>query len=367
MALLGALAAGIVLLGAPGCALVDLVPLPPDVVYPRIQPAEDAGELAPVEFDWPFEGSMVRMSVPLDATVYEGAKRSPKTVLAFREITEAEWVPEYYRAFIDEPRQEPLYEALLGNFRSLRSSLGLDDDRYAELIVSWVQTLEYRTAPVDLEPKFPVETVGDRDGDCDDKTLLAAALLAREGYDVAVLLFAPEQHVALGIRTNGSTYGRSGYGFVESTMPTLFGWVPDTLDGGLVLESEPVVVPIGEGARTYEAGNQTDALRASFDAALERAEELNALIITRDAELERRLRELDDLKASMDRRSANRDIPGYNALVPRYNALSAEYNQLVAERNSLVSELDGHARNTERIANGQTDRFGLAREFGIER
>ncbi len=364
----GASLAVVLLAGAAGCDIVGLVELPPSVVYPSIEPVADTSPVPNATFSWAFEGRTVSMEVPIDGAVLEGARRAPRTVLAFREITQTEWIPDYYRAFIEEPHQEPLYEALLANFRSLRETLGLNDDRYAELIVSFVQTLPYRTDPVDLEPKFPIQTIGDGDGDCDDKTLLAAALLAREGYDVAILLFTPEEHVALGMRSNGSTYGGSGYALVESTSPLLFGWVPDSLEGpsgDIVLTSEPMVVRIGDGDRAYGSGRQTDAIRTHLESAIARAEELSARIDRLDAALQSQKAEIDSLRSQMDRLSSANDVSGFNALVPRHNALTEEYNAAVAERNAVLDELNAAAKITERIADGQTDRAGLVRELRI--
>ncbi len=354
------------LLLLPGCALDGLVKLPTDVVYPSIEPVADAESMAPVELTWTFEGSAASLSVAVDAAVYRGAKSAQKSALFFKEIDELEWIPEYYRAFVDESHQEPMYESMLFGLRRLRDSLGLDDDRYAELIVTAVQSLEYRTDPVYLEPKFPVETVGDADGDCDDKTLLAAALLSREGYDVAILLFTPEQHVSLGIRTDGSTYGGSGYALVETTTPTLFGWVPDTLNGGdVILESEPMVIRIGEGTRSYGAGRQTDAIREAYDRAVEDVERMGPRIADSQAELDRRVTEVEALRAELDRLAAAGDVTAYNVGVPRYNQLISEYNSAVAVHNELVAEQTRAVETANRIIDEQSDRLGLARWLGV--
>lgn len=74
-------------------------------------------------------------------------------------------------------------------------------DEVANLI-AFVQGLEYQP---DLSPngeliewpKYPLETLWDGGGDCEDSAILAASLLLRLGYDVA-LLFLPS-HTALGI------------------------------------------------------------------------------------------------------------------------------------------------------------------------
>ena len=76
----------------------------------------------------------------------------------------------------------------------------LDDDEYLELMAVAVQSLPYDTDGTLTAPKFPIETYVDGRGDCDDKSLLLAALLAREGYSVALFYFKPEAHMALGVK-----------------------------------------------------------------------------------------------------------------------------------------------------------------------
>lgn len=357
----------LVLCSLAGCGVDALVTLPPDVVYPSIDPVTDAPPMAPAVISWRFEGDEMSISVPVDATVYQGAKNAQKSALFFAEVDELEWIPAYYRAFVDEPHQEPLYDATLASMRSLRDDLGLDDDRYVELIVSAVQSLTYRTDPEYLEPKFPIETVGDGDGDCDDKTLLVTALLAREGYDVAMLLFSAEQHVTLGIRSNGGSYKNSGYMIVEMTTPTLFGWVPESLnDGDVVLRSEPMVIKIGEGTRTYTAGRQADGIHAAYDTATGEAEALDDRIAQGRRELERVAAEITQSQTDMERLAATGDIAGYNARVPHHNELVEQYAHAVDAYNALVDDQKVAVETAQRIFSNQTDRYGLARWLGVE-
>jgi hypothetical protein len=344
-----------------GCALLPTVELPPDVVYPTIEPVADAALLPATELSWSFETTDLRLSVQLDAAVHEGADRAEKSVLLFRDLEREQWIPDYYRAFIDEPHQEPLYDSLLFELRAHRDSLGLDGDRYAELIVSMVQALMYRTDPVNLQPKFPIETVHDLDGDCDDKTLLAAALLAREGYDVAMLLFSEEEHMALGIRTNGSTYGKSGYGFIELTIPSLIGWVPEESASNVELISEPMVVRIGDGTIAFGAGDETDALRRAYEDAVARSDELVARIEASQAALDDLAARVKAERTELERLSAAGEIAEYNARVPGYNELVVDYNDAVAAHNELVAEQNEAADQAGRIIDGQSDRYGLGR------
>ncbi len=62
----------------------------------------------------------------------------------------------------------------------------------------------------------------DGGGDCEDTSILVAALLNRLGYDTGLLLLPDEQHVAVGVSltgVSGSCYLKDGvkYYYVETT------------------------------------------------------------------------------------------------------------------------------------------------------
>jgi predicted transglutaminase-like cysteine proteinase len=93
-------------------------------------------------------------------------------------------------------------------------------------VVAFVQTIQYveDTDPV-LQtfteyPKYPVETLGDGNGDCEDTAILAAALLREMGYDVIVVL--PPGHAAVALacdNCNGYYFPLNGtrYYYLETT------------------------------------------------------------------------------------------------------------------------------------------------------
>ncbi len=103
-------------------------------------------------------------------------------------------------------------------------------------------------------PKYPIETLWDGRGDCEDHAILAAAILKRLGYDVA-LLFLPG-HAALGVAGADGLPGRYvrvgnlDYYFCETAGE---GWrmgeLPPDLGSAsiqtLPIASEAVVDPLG--------------------------------------------------------------------------------------------------------------------------
>jgi len=60
------------------------------------------------------------------------------------------------------------------------------------------------TTPWNEYPRYPIETLFDRGGDCEDTSILVAALLDRMGYDVALLFLYHENHCAVGVSIEGS-------------------------------------------------------------------------------------------------------------------------------------------------------------------
>ena len=64
-------------------------------------------------------------------------------------------------------------------------------------------------------PSLLVENVGD----CDDKAILLAGLLARENYSVVLFKFGPEKHMAIGVKSDAFPYKSTGFTYVEAMTP----------------------------------------------------------------------------------------------------------------------------------------------------
>ncbi|MDI6900310.1 MAG: hypothetical protein QMC79_01275 [Anaerosomatales bacterium] len=332
--------------------------LPQGVVYPSIEPDPSVTEPLMVEHSFTFEGVGRSVTLAVDGALYAGARDAEKSVIRFGNARETDWIEDYYPAFVNEPHQDPFFEDLLGQLRAIRDREGLDPDRYAELLTVFVQSIPYATDPVDLSPKFPVETFVDRAGDCDDKTLLLAGLLSREGYDVAVLLFEPEQHVALGLRSDAATYRSTGYAYVETTTEGLVGMVPDDLAGGVVLTSEPRVFGVDGGTTSYGAGDEVTAILAALEESSEEAQALRPEVDAADRALATMSAEVDRLSQALDEASARGDVATYNALVDEYNDAAAAYNTATSERNALADRYNAAIAIVNGILERLDDRRG---------
>src|SRR5512139_3646635 len=90
-----ALCAAVACIGISGCSLVLEAP---GVIEPSIVPvtAERGSRMVAREFA--FEDGRVRLSVPVDRSVYAGATNSEKSAIFVGKADPGDWVPDYYRA-----------------------------------------------------------------------------------------------------------------------------------------------------------------------------------------------------------------------------------------------------------------------------
>jgi len=88
-------------------------------------------------------------------------------------------------------------------------------------VVAFVQSIAYEPEATDYW-KYPIETLADGKGDCEDTAILTAALLKEMDYDVAVVFLPGHAAVAVACdNCNGYYYPLDGkkYYFLETTKP----------------------------------------------------------------------------------------------------------------------------------------------------
>lgn len=289
---------------------------------PSITPVMDALPPAQPEYTFLFQDKTVTLTIPVNASVYAGAKAADKEVTIYGNVSEKEWVTKSYTSMMDDPAQEFFYKNLIAEFETIRNGLSLNDDEYLELITVFVQSIRYETV-TENPPKFPIETFTEKSGDCDDKSLLLAGLLSREGYDVALFSFMEESHMAVGVVCPGTDYRNTGYAYIETTNVTFAGIPPDGLTGGITLRSDPMVIPVGSGTKTYGACGETTYLGDMFGTTEARFYSLSNEAETRKAEL-----------AAL---AAAKNVNTYNQRVVLYNGLVDQIKQNALVHNYILS------------------------------
>lgn len=155
--------------------------------------------------------------------------------------------PSDYAVLATDPYDDPLISQLVCRLREAATEEGYTELQTVEFALAFVQSLDYVQDKVgvgfDDYPKFPVETLVDQQGDCEDSSILFAALVHELGYGVVLLFFDhtltnPEVgHVAVGVAASSLpgtywSYQDMRYYYVETTNS---GWrvgeVPDAVRG----------------------------------------------------------------------------------------------------------------------------------------
>lgn len=327
------------------------------VVVPHIVPQD--GDASPITstHSFLFEKSKITIAVPVDAGVYNGAKSTDKSVSIYGNVSESTWVTDSYLAMVNDSAQDRMYAELLAQFERIRDDQGLSGDEYLELMAAYVQSLTYETTP-DNPAKYPVETVVDGAGDCDDKSLLLAGLLSREGYRVALLSFSPESHMALGVGSADSLYKDTGYAYLETTNLSYAGVPPDELEGGVTLTSEPLIIPVGTGTTLYASGAETSALSDISTKAEQNAKGMESRISSLASDLSAKQDRIQQMESQMQALKSAGNVGAYNAQVSNHNGLVSAYNAELATYRGLVATYDTYAQVHNYIVSHAYDRKG---------
>ena len=132
-----------------------------------------------------------------------------------------------YRGYVLHPLDDQYVEALVYEFNLIQVDEGLTKENKTDLVVSFIQNMEYvldtDSKGLTEYPRFPVETLVDGGGDCEDTGILMASLLDAMGYNISLILLP--DHLAVGVEVNATgthwVYDNVTYYYLETTAP---GW-----------------------------------------------------------------------------------------------------------------------------------------------
>lgn len=274
-----------------------------EINLPTIIPAEITGELYEDRtFSVKFEKSEYELVLPVNLSVYYGARNADKTITHGTYWNETDKVSAYYRSFFEGQAIDGFYNDILKKIRHIKIAEGFSDEEYLEFLITFVQQIPYDSEA--YEPRFPVEVVYDMKGDCDEKSMLLIGLLAREGYDTALIVFPEYSHATAGIRiiTTGDTFFRQfkaedgrKYVFIESTALSYIGEYPEYYE-----DAYAVVIPVGDGDKTFEKYNYVSYITESLT-------KIRNRIIFLDSELGRLYDEINVLVSDLNNKNYGSD------------------------------------------------------------
>jgi hypothetical protein len=307
---------------------------------------------------FPFEKAMVSLSVSINASVLEEIQKEGKISSFFYNNSGSVGVADRYRAMVTDPVQEQVFYHLLEELRTVRRIQGLSDDEYLELMAVYVQSLRYES--VERSPvKFPAETIFDSAGDCDDKSLLLAGLLAREGYSVALLSFGPEAHMAIGIGSDDYLYKKTGYAFLETTNYSFVGVPTDSLGSNLTLSSDPVIIVISTGKKLYSSGNNTRYIHESYVKSEQKMKELASELTDFNNDIMAKRKRIGELESQIAQLKNSGQIKEYNSQVATYSTLVSIYNRRLSSVRQIYTDYYKYTDIHNYIFEHKYDRKGV--------
>ncbi len=225
----------------------------PDTQTARIDPPAMVADtpqsdlLVSRTYHWTYAGKEWTWELQLPQGLYDYFKQLPRAPTS------------NYSVYVTHPLDDPYLGKLVSRLQDTARSESYSEFQAIEFAASLVQSLPYVTDNVstgyDEYPRYPLETLVDNGGDCEDTSILMASLVKGMGYGVVLLRFAATSvspgHMAVGIAGGEGIYGTyweytgSKYYYLETTGD---GWkigqVPDTYKTARasVLEMKPVPI-----------------------------------------------------------------------------------------------------------------------------
>jgi len=157
-----------------------------------------------MHYAWKPVGGLTRYSwdIAIPRELYQYYENKPRV---YFHTEEYETNP--YLIYITDPEDDYLLKAMVASIDNLVAKKGLSEEERLYISVAFAQSILYK---LDIEstgceeyPRYPVETLVDEVGDCEDHAILLGALFREMGYDVALILFpetsAHKPHVGLGV------------------------------------------------------------------------------------------------------------------------------------------------------------------------
>jgi len=148
------------------------------------------GKFQAQNFSWEFDGTIWDYTLSIPEDWYEYYKNKPRSPLGVEYVTS----------------NDKFIQAIAKKLKNTATEKGY---HMTSFIVSFIQSLPYVAdyyTSFDEYPKYPVETIIDRNGDCEDTSYLFASIVQATGIGVSLVEF--HNHIGVGIKT---VHEQSGY------------------------------------------------------------------------------------------------------------------------------------------------------------
>jgi len=206
-----------------------------------IQETPSSEELIIREYSWVYGGKEWTWELEVHQSMYDYFKEMPRPPTVD------------YSVYVTNPLDNPYIDRLVEDINEAAAKENYSEYQTVEFATTSVQNLPYTadsaTTPFDEYPRYPMETLVDNGGDCEDISILLASILNSMGY--GVILIRLPGHLAVGVKGGDNIYGTSweyageNYFYIETTgSGWAIGELPDEYVGASAKLYPMVPVPI---------------------------------------------------------------------------------------------------------------------------
>ncbi len=108
-----------------------------------------------------------------------------------------------YGEYVDNPDDDAYMEEIAGQLENAAEEKGWSEFETVSFALAFVQSWPYTsdsvTTPYDEYPRYPVETLVDGGGDCEDTSILFSSIVRGMGYGTVLLHLEEDRHMAAGV------------------------------------------------------------------------------------------------------------------------------------------------------------------------
>lgn len=160
------------------------------------------------------------------ASTFETVRYFDRNVYTYYQDLDRYFGPENYNKYVEDENNLDAVKQVVSIVRECKLQAGYSEHDTVLEAINFVQkNIEYKsdieTKGMEEYPRYPIETLLDGCGDCEDTSILLAAIIKEMNYEV--ILLAYDDHMAVGIQGGEGQYGTffeyegQKYFYVETT------------------------------------------------------------------------------------------------------------------------------------------------------
>jgi len=141
----------------------------------------------PRSYQWRYEGKTYSWKVSIPSSLYRHYRSLPRRG--------------DYGDYVADPGDDKYLKQLCSELSEADVRTGWSGK--VDFVLSFVQSLKYSNDSItgfDEYPRYPIETLVDGGGDCEDTAILFVSILRELGYGAVLLRFDKAHHMAAGVR-----------------------------------------------------------------------------------------------------------------------------------------------------------------------